>query len=117
MSETQVQRWGTVPGAEATAKWALRGSPAPWGRGDEQRILEFISRQMDQQIAGWLTERRARYAAEHTNWEPHECFREAMLDLFCWQRRQGKPGEALAWLRKWEQGFESGRQENRKGKA
>ena len=107
MTETLPQRWGTVPGAEATAKWALRGGAAPWGRGDEARVRAFMARQMDDAIERWLRNRAAQYQAAFAGWSAGEAGREAMLDLFCWQRRQGKPGEALAWLHEWEQGFET----------
>jgi hypothetical protein len=106
MSDT-VQRWGTVPSEAATAKWALRSAPGRWGRGDEDRVRAFMVRQMDAALETWLRNRAAQYQAAFAGWSAGEAGREAMLDLFCWQRRQGKPAEALAWLREWERGFEA----------
>lgn len=102
MTEPVPQRWGTVPSAEATAKWCVRKGAAPWGQGDEGRIRAFMARQMDDAIEMWLGNRADAYQSAFTGWTAREAEREAMLDLFCWQRRIGKPGEALTWLREYE---------------
>lgn len=98
MSDLPEQRWGKAP----RSQWDARTVLPKWRNGDAARVFNFVMRQHSEAIAAWLTERTGLYAAAHPELLSKEWEREAMLDLICWQRRQGKAGEMLEWLRGYE---------------
>jgi hypothetical protein len=103
------QRWGEVPGAEATAKWPVRNELVFWRQGDAARITAWFERQaFAAGIAPWLTARAAAYAARYDGETADRCRLEAQLDLFCWQRQFKAARPALEWLKGWEEAMETG---------